>query len=81
MMVSSRISALAVVIAVLTLPVHVSAASAPAQAPQLTSPSLESPVTIHWTPAVESDDAEPRGHGNGNGNGHGNGNGQRERPR
>jgi len=65
--VSGRIFALAVVIAVLTLPVRASAASAPAQAPQLMSAAWASPVMIHWTPAPERDDAEEPGHGHGHG--------------
>jgi hypothetical protein len=63
--VSGRFFALAVVIAVLTLPVRVSAASAPPQAPHLMSAASASPVMIHWTPAAEGDDAEEPGHGHG----------------
>jgi hypothetical protein len=71
--VSSRIAALAIVIAVLTPAVRAAAATAPAQAPLLVSPVLASPVTIHWTPSVENGGvaAEPEhGHGHGHGHGH-----------
>ena len=81
----SRIGVVVVVIAALTLAltVQASAATAPVEAPLLTSPAFASPVTIHWTPPVAASPAEhgegpghgDDGHGNdGHGNGHGKGN-------
>jgi len=73
--VSSRIAALAIVIAVLTPTVRAAAATAPAQAPLLVSPVLASPVTIHWTPSAENGDVAEPEHGNGHGHGHKHGHG------
>jgi hypothetical protein len=76
----SRIGVLAVVISALMPTVQASAATAPVQAPLLTSPAFASPVTIHWTPPAETTpdghgESQGQGHGHGHGHGHGKGNG------
>ena len=69
----SRIGVLVVVIAALTPTLEASAATAPVTAPVLTSAVFASPVTIHWTPPVQTISA---GHGEGHGQGKGHGHGQ-----
>jgi hypothetical protein len=65
--------------AVMTFAVGVTAATAAVHAPLLTSPALTSPVTIHWTPAVDAVPVDEARHGHGDGEGHGHGDDEGER--